>query len=170
MMILTPTRSNHGAKRWNTAAGPNLVPMGLTGYHASQTATFYLDDMYFARGAASSNPTGPAATIFSQCSLGGQTTPVACGQATSGAIGLSGSAGATNTVNSTAVDPNLIIPIQQVTDNSAIAGSPTGAAPALSAVRSARSSGTSFSFTSVHPASVQCLVWQINPRLLAATQ
>lgn len=114
MMILTPTRSNQGAKRWNTAAGPNLVPMGLAGYHASQTATFYLDDMYFARGAASSNPTGPAATIFSQCSLSGQTTPVACGQATSGAIGLSGSAGATNTVNITAVDPNLIILTQQM--------------------------------------------------------
>jgi hypothetical protein len=160
------TWDNGGSSAPNQALGCTQSSSGCYAPTVTTTTNPYVYRLWAVRSTSTAVGGGLLANVdqegtATQCSLSGQTTPIACGNASSGAIGLSASAGSTIVVDTTAVTAKSVIVIQQVTDSSAISGAPSCAAPGLAPIESARTAGTSFSFTSSNPASVQCFTYQV---------
>lgn len=101
----------------------------------------------------------------SLCLLGGATgttTPAACGFASAGRIAIPASQ-TTYVVNTNVVTASSTILIQQTSDNSGLPSSPTCNATATNPMQSARTAGTSFTFTLTTNAAVTCYqYWIIN--------
>lgn len=91
------------------------------------------------------------------CNPGSSVSPAACSSASSGVIVVPTTT-TTYTVNTTAVTANSRIILEPITDNSGITGSPTCVAPPtpFTAYPSARSAGTSFTFTLPSTAGASC--------------
>lgn len=112
-----------------------------------------------------SNVQGGLFQTATECLLGGASgtaSPAACGSAASGAIAIPASQ-TTYTVNSSAVTATSVILLQQMTDNSSLPSTPTCGTTADNPLESARTAGTSFTFTLTSVAQVGCYkYWIIN--------
>lgn len=111
------------------------------------------------------NNTSTAYLTGTNCLVGGASgaaTPFACGSAAAGRIAVQASAGATITVNTTAVTANSTIILNQTTDNSSIPSTPTCNTTLFSTfVQVSRVAGTSFSITTNNPATINCFTYFI---------
>ncbi|HWY55738.1 MAG TPA: hypothetical protein VNZ03_14820 [Terriglobales bacterium] len=114
------------------------------------------------------------ASVYSQgvqgqplCQAGGATgtpSPAACGSASLGKIAIPASAGTTYTINTTVIQPNSIVLLQQTTDNTGLPGSPTCSATAElpSISQFTKTTATSLQLTGLaNPAVVTCVVYSI---------
>jgi hypothetical protein len=92
----------------------------------------------------------------------GTSSPAACGSASAGMIAVPASQ-TSFTVNTTAVNANSEVFVQQMTDNSALPSGPNCSSTSATPLQSARLAGASFTFTLTSVGGVTCFkYWIVN--------